>query len=106
MNFYNISLKFNDSTHNPIDLLTEYRIPSEKSINQVHRLYKNMIEVSKTTKLVSHPLPVYYFTLIVKAETGIFNEFILDFSIFANNIELAKTVTKRFIDNIKSEDAI
>lgn len=101
MNYYNITLVFNNSTHNPNDILNECHVPSEMSINKLHNLFNSIINTSKVTQIVNHPLPVFYFSLIVRAEYGLLNEFIIDFSIFADNIELAKTITRRFINNIE-----
>ena len=109
MNFYNIKLTYNQSgrshdyIQDPIDILNQYHGPSKLSINKMHNLFQNMITESKFIELVKHPVPAYYFTLIVKSEYGIFNDFIIDFSLFGNNIDQAKMFVNKFIDSIKSK---
>ena len=109
MNFYNILLTYNQSGRNqinnyvcdPIDILKQTHVPSLLSINKMYNLFQTMITKSKFVELVKYPLPVYYFTLIVKSEYGIFNDFIIDFSLFGNNVEQAKSFVNKFIDDIK-----
>ena len=109
MNFYNILLTYNQSGRNqinnyvcdPIDILKQTHVPSSLSISKMHNLFQTMITKSKFVELVKYPLPAYYFTLIVKSEYGIFNDFIIDFSLFGNNIEQAKSFVNKFIDDIK-----